>query len=223
MHDMSLNTLDSMVFLNRGDRFEGIPLPVEAQFAPVFGIAVSDFDGDGNEDIAISQNFFEISAAYSRLDAGRGLLLKGNGKGGFVGVPGQESGIKVYGEGRGVAVCDYDHDGRADLVVAQNSNATLLYHNTSAKVGLRVLLRGPPGNRLAIGATVRLQYQDGRLGPVREVHAGGGYWSQDATTEVLGIHGEIDFVIVSWPGWSCQEGSGVSGCPRNTDRVERMK
>jgi len=200
MQDISVNTLDSMVFLNRGDRFEGIPLPVETQFAPVFGIAVSDFDGDGNEDIAISQNFFEISAAYSRLDAGRGLLLKGNGKGGFIAVPGQESGIKVYGAGRGVAVCDYDHDGRADLVVAQNSNATLLYHNTGAKVGLRVLLRGPPGNRLALGAMIRLQYHDDRLGPVREVHAGGGYWSQDATTEVLGIHEEIDFVIVRWPG-----------------------
>ncbi len=32
------NTLDSMIFLNRGDHFEAVSLPVEAQFAPVFGV-----------------------------------------------------------------------------------------------------------------------------------------------------------------------------------------
>src|SRR4029077_2565432 len=49
--ELRARTLDSMVFLNRGDHFEAKPLPIEAQFAPAFGITVADFDGDGFEDI----------------------------------------------------------------------------------------------------------------------------------------------------------------------------
>jgi hypothetical protein len=40
---VSANTLASMAFLNRGDRFEAVPLP-EAQFTPAFAVVVADFD-----------------------------------------------------------------------------------------------------------------------------------------------------------------------------------
>ena len=209
--DMIVNTLDSMVFLNRGDHFEARPLPRETQLAPVFGLAVADFDGDGCEDVVASQNFFAVPPPQSRLDGGRGVLLQGDGQGGFAAMPGQNSGIKIYGEGRGLAVGDFDHDGRTDLAAAQNANATLLYRNTGGKPGLRVLLHGPPGNPLGIGAIVRIQYRDGRLGPVREVHAGGGYWSQDAATVVLGLAGEPQFVLVKWPGGTATKTSIPSG------------
>ncbi len=56
--EVRANTLESMVFLNRGPRFEAKPLPIEAQFAPVFGLAVADFNGDGAEDLFVAQNFF---------------------------------------------------------------------------------------------------------------------------------------------------------------------
>jgi hypothetical protein len=97
-------------------------------------------------------------------------------------------------------LCDYDHDGRVDLAVAQNGSATKLFRNTGGKVGLRILLKGPTGNPQGIGACIRLHYRDGRLSPVREVHAGGGYWSQDAATQVMGLAGDVETVIVKWPG-----------------------
>jgi hypothetical protein len=76
-------TLDSLVLLNRGDHFAARPLPPEAQFAPAFGAAVADFDGDGHEDLFLAQNFFGVEPETSRYDAGRGLLLRGDGTGGF--------------------------------------------------------------------------------------------------------------------------------------------
>src|SRR6185369_16834163 len=58
MQKTEANWLESTVFLNRGDHFEVLPLPIEAQLAPAFGVCVADFDGDGHEDIFLSQNFF---------------------------------------------------------------------------------------------------------------------------------------------------------------------
>ncbi len=191
--------LESTVFLNRGDSFTAVVLPGEAQFAPAFGVSVADVDGDGKEDIFLSQNFFATDGETSRYDAGRGLLLKGDGQGGFASLPGQQSGVEVYGEQRGCALADYDGDGRVDLVVTQNGAETRLYHNVGAKPGLRVRLVGPPGNPQGIGASVRLRFGE-RFGPAREIHAGAGYWSQDSAVPVMGFVDPPDGVWIRWPG-----------------------
>ena len=196
---VSVTTLTSMLFLNRGDHFEMRPLPPEAQLAPAFGVVAADFDGDGAEDVFLSQNFFNVEPQTSRCDAGRGLLLQGDGKGGLRPMPGQESGIAVYGEQRGAAAADYDGDGRVDLVVTQNGTATRLFHNLRAKPGLRVRLAGPPGNPTAIGAVLRLKSGD-RFGPAREIHGGAGYWSQDSPVQVLSVLPGPLTLWVRWPG-----------------------
>jgi enediyne biosynthesis protein E4 len=187
------------VFLNRNGRFEALPLPTEAQFAPTFGVVVADFDGDGREDLFLAQNFFAFRVEDARLDASRGLLLRGDGLGGFAAVPGQLSGIKVYGEQRGAAVADFDKDGRPDLVVTQNGAATKLFRNTSARPGLRVRLMGPPGNPDGVGAVLRVKWASG-WGPARELHAGSGYWSQDSACAVLGTPNPPVAIQVAWPG-----------------------
>jgi enediyne biosynthesis protein E4 len=196
---LEATALSSMVFLNRGNHFEPVLLPPEAQFAPAFGIAVADFDGDGREDLALSQNFFATQPQTPRHDAGRGLLLKGDGTGHFITVPGQDSGIRVYGEQRACASADYDHDGRVDLVLTQNGAATKLFHNTIAKPGITIRLAGRPGNADAIGAVLRLK-SNGRFGPAREIHAGSGFWSQDAAAQVMSAPGAAVEIEVRWPG-----------------------
>ncbi len=212
---LEARTLESMVFLNRGDHLEAQPLPAEARWAPAFGVVVADFDGDGVEDVFLSQNFFAVRPDDWRCDAGRGLLLRGDGRGQLTPVPGQVSGLKIYGEQRGAAVADFDGDARADLVVTQNGNQTRLFRNAAARPGLRVRLRGPPGNGWGIGATVRLRFAD-RLGPVREVRAGSGYWSQDSPTVVLGTPEPPEAVVVRWPGGS----ETVTPVPADTREVE---
>jgi len=198
-NSVAANTLASMLFLNRGSYFEAVPLPSEAQFAPAFAVCVADWDGDGNEDVFLSQNFFATQPDVSRSDAGRGLWLRGDGRGGLTAVPGQESGLRVYGEQRGAAVCDFDRDGRMDLVVAQNGARTILYRNARGQPGLRVRLAGPAGNPAGIGATVRLLSRD-QPGPQRELHAGSGYWSCDSAVQVMSFMGEATQIEVRWPG-----------------------
>jgi hypothetical protein len=197
--ELRANWLETTVLLNRGDHFEARPLPLEAQMAPAFAVCVADFDGDGREDLFLSQNFFATQPEVSRYDAGRGLWLKGDGQGGFQAMPGQVSGLKVYGEQRGAAVCDYDGDGRVDLVVTQNGAETKLYRNAGAKPGLRVRLSGPPGNPRGIGAVIRAGNGE-RLGPARELHAGSGYWSQDSAVQVLCGNPLPTRLWVRWPG-----------------------
>jgi enediyne biosynthesis protein E4 len=188
---------ESTLFLNRSNRFEGRALPIEAQMAPAFAVCVSDFDGDGKDDVFLSQNFSSSQPDVPRYDAGRGLLLRGDGKGSFTAVPGQESGIKVYGEQRGAAACDYDHDGRVDLVVTQNGAETKLYRNRSASAGLRVRLVGPKENTDAVGATIRTTTSTAPI-LTREVQAGSGYWSQNGAVQIFPIHTRQ--VAVRWPG-----------------------
>jgi hypothetical protein len=193
---LEVRTLASTVFLNRGDHFIAKELPPEAQWSPAFGIAVADFDNDGFEDIFLGQNFFAVRPEMQRYDAGRGVLLRGDGTGGLSAL--RDSGIAVYGEQRGAAVCDFDEDGRTDLVVTQNSAATKLYRNNSEKRGVRVRLQGLPGNPDAIGASIRLK--SGNVwGPAREIHAGSGYWSQDSAVQVLGFRGAPQELEIRWP------------------------
>ena len=196
---LGATNMDHMIFLNRGDQFEARSLPLEAQFAPAFYAGVADFDGDGNEDVFLSQNFFATDVATPRHDAGRSLLLLGDGAGGLAPVPGQRSGLIVYGEQRGAAYADFDGDGRLDLAVTQNGAATRLFRNASAIPGLRVRLVGPAGNPTGIGSQIRLRY-GGLDGPVREVQAGSGYWSQNGAVQVLGRAGEPTGLWIRWPG-----------------------
>lgn len=211
---LEANWLETTLFLNRGDHFELGKLPSESQFSPAFGVNVGDADGDGNEDIFLSQNFFATQPQTSRSDAGRGLWLRGDGKGRFLALQSQESGIKIDGEQRGSALCDYDHDGRVDLVVTQNGAQTRLYHNRGGKRGLRVRLHGTAGNPDGIGAVIRLKF-GGEWGAAREAHGGSGYWSQDSPVQVMGTPEMPAEIQIRWPGGK----TTTAGIPRGAKSV----
>ena len=199
-HQVQAVTLASTIFLNRSNHFEAIELPRDAQLAPAFAVTVADFDGDGEEDVFLSQNFFATQPELSRLDAGRGLLLRGQGNGQFETVPGNQSGLLIYGEQRAAAAADFNHDGRVDLAVTQNGAATNLFENTDARPGLRVRLNAGPSNPLGIGAALRLVFKNGKMGALREIHAGSGYWSQDSAVQVISSSEPPTAIWIRWPG-----------------------
>ena len=205
MRFIEASAFDSMVFLNRGDFFEVHPLPIEAQFAPVFGLDTGDVNGDGHIDVVLTQNAWSLASTSGRQDAGNALLLLGQGNGNFRAVPPQISGLSVYGQGRGLALCDYDHDGRLDLAAAQNNGTTRLYHNQTERSGLRVQLKGAPNNRAAIGAQVRLTFADNPPGPVHEIRLGNGCRSQNPSAVILGSSHTPAGIEIRWPNGTVEQ------------------
>lgn len=199
-----ITTLQHTLFLNTGNGFTARTLPEYAQFSTAFHPAVADFDNDGNEDLFLSQNLFPFPTYIPRQDAGRGLLLLGDGTGNFEIKKGQETGIKVYGEQRAAAVSDFNRDGKTDLVVTQNEGATKLYKNQAEHAGIRIRLEGPSSNRDAVGSAVRLVFGDGSKGPLREIQSGSGYWAQRSYTQVLGYESNPVSVEVHWFDGSSQ-------------------
>src|SRR5206468_3099905 len=148
----------------------------------------------------LSQNCFGTASDLTRDDGGRGLWLRGSGTGTFTPVDGDVSGIKVYGEQRGAALGDFNHDGRVDVAVSQNNGPTKFYLNQRGQRGPRVVLQAGPGNPEGVGAQMRVVYGAGRLGPCRTVQAGSGYWSQDGATQVLGCAEAPVALWIRWPG-----------------------
>jgi hypothetical protein len=172
--------------------------------APAFGLVAADFDGDGLEDLFLSQNFFATEIETPRCAAGQGLILLGDGHGGFRSLTSRESGIAIDGDQRGTAAADFDGDGCLDLAVGQNRGPTKLFHNAAAKPGLRIRLQGPEWNPFSAGAAVRLRDGD-RYGPIHEVCVGSGYWSQDSATLVLSSAPSTTHLWIRWPGGRTNE------------------
>ena len=177
-----MTTLESGVLWNDGaGRFEFRALPVLAQSAPCFGVAVDDFDGDGAPDLCLAQNFSDARLDTGAMAGGIGLVLKGDAKGGFRPVWPGESGLLVPGDGRAIATLDLNGDQQPDCVIAQNNGPLLAFEGRPALAGvpLEIRLHGARGNRAAVGARVSLIQNDRPL-QTFEVSAGAGYLSQSS-------------------------------------------
>nr|MBI1229558.1 RNA-binding protein [Cytophagales bacterium] len=78
------------------------PLPIQAQFAPVFSILAHDADGDGNKDLILGGNIEAARLRFGKYDANFGIFLRGDGKGGFTYVPQVKSGLNIQGDIRSI-------------------------------------------------------------------------------------------------------------------------
>jgi hypothetical protein len=98
---LAANQLRSCYLRNDGSgKFTMIPLPAAAQVSALNGMVADDFDGDGNLDVLINGNDFATDVAIGRYDALNGLLLKGDGAGGFKPLTILQSGIYIPGDGK---------------------------------------------------------------------------------------------------------------------------
>jgi len=96
-------TFASALVRNNGDgSFTLVPLPREAQIAPIYGILAADLEGRGKTDLLVAGNFDGFKPEIGRMHAGYGLLWRGDGKGDFTPMPVQQSGFFVPGQARDI-------------------------------------------------------------------------------------------------------------------------
>jgi enediyne biosynthesis protein E4 len=112
---------NSVALAGTDGRFTLASLPREAQFSPVYGTIVRDFDGDGKVDILLGGNFLGAPPMLGRSDASYGLLLHGAGNGTFSPVDMTRSGVMIRGEVRHMQPVRRA-DGRITVVVARNND-----------------------------------------------------------------------------------------------------
>ena len=87
----------SVIINNRNRTFTRMALPLEAQLSSMYGIAIDDFDQDGNIDIIMGGNFYQSKPEVGIYDASYSCVLKGNGKGDFKALVPQKSGVMIKG------------------------------------------------------------------------------------------------------------------------------
>jgi enediyne biosynthesis protein E4 len=108
-----------------GGTFTLVPLPREAQLAPVFGILAQDVDNDGKTDLLTGGNLDEVKLDIGAMHASYGLVLRGDGRGTFTPVPTTESGFFVPGQTRDIQRIR-TRDGTV-YVVTRNNDRPLLF------------------------------------------------------------------------------------------------
>ncbi|MDH3369246.1 MAG: VCBS repeat-containing protein, partial [Gemmatimonadota bacterium] len=123
-------TFATTLVRNNGDgSFTRVPLPLEAQLAPVYGILAAELDGDGTLDLLLAGNFDGVEPKIGRMSASYGLFLRGDGSGGFTPVRTSESGFLVPGQAR-----DIQRIGtrQGDLyVVTRNDDRPLIFRTAA--------------------------------------------------------------------------------------------
>jgi len=160
------------------------------------GVALGDYDNDGDLDICVTQ-VYDIPFAYS-------FLWTNNGDETFSDVTESES-VRVW-NGWAPTWCDFDRDGDLDLAQYGSDNYPIsalmvhLYRNErSPSNWFEILLKGEDCNKAAIGAVARLWYAGGQL--IRQVEGGTGNSCQNSLGLEFGLgsHGLIDSVQILWP------------------------
>src|SRR5213078_3803626 len=127
-------TFATALVRNNGDgSFTLVPLPPEAQLAPVYGILALDADGGGKPDFLLAGNFDGVQPEIGRMSASYGLVLRDEGAGRFTPVPAAQSGFFVAGQARDIQRV---RTRRGDLYVVTRNNDRPLIFRPSSPVSL---------------------------------------------------------------------------------------
>lgn len=123
---LTVEQTQTAFFSNDGHgNFSMKALPVMAQLSPVFGITVTDLNGDGKKDLFMAGNFFGLKPQTGRLDAGYGTTLINGGNQHFTYIKPKESGLFVKGEARDIATIKSAGGGNYILVSMNNEKMYL--------------------------------------------------------------------------------------------------
>lgn len=134
-------------------KFRMHELPLLAQVAPVNGMLVDDVNNDGNLDVLMIGNDYGNEVFSGRYDAFNGLILLGDGNGGFDPVRSYDSGFLVPGDAKSMAIV-HDLNGFPLYLSSQNRGKLKIHQSLSIN-----------GNYLKVPQnihTVVLEFENGK-------------------------------------------------------------
>lgn len=110
-------------------------------------------------------------------------------------------GLADTGDGRGLAIADFDNDGDLDVYISNQGQDSVYYRNEvgNRRNWLQVELEGTNCNRNAIGTRVTVAAGDSKQ--IREMDGGNGNHSQSPYRMHFGLNklAKIDYIEIRWP------------------------
>jgi hypothetical protein len=169
-----------------------------------WGLKFFDYDNDGLVDLFLANGHPDdmIDQYSQQVRYKEPLLLFHHDGTKLVNVSAQAGpAFQASFPARGLAVGDYNNDGRIDVLVGNNGGAPLLLKNNAGEGNhwLGVKLQGTSCNRDAVGATITWSFGDARRSRFKS--SGGSYLSAHDVREVLGagLSPKIDWIEIKWP------------------------
>ncbi len=169
-----------------------------------WGLKFFDYDNDGFVDLFLANGHpDDMIENYSQQVHYKEPLLLFHSDGTKLTNVSDQAG-PVFGKtfpARGLAVGDFDNDGRIDVLIGNNGGRPALLKN-NAGIGnhwVGVRLQGTACNRDAVGATIT--WSANGVTRSRYKSNGGSYLSSHDMREVLGLGaaGKVDWVEIKWP------------------------
>ena len=119
LNHLFVNEFKSIIFLNNRDgSFSVKDLPLITQSSVIRDIQTLDYNSDNNLDLLLLGNMSSVSPYFGSFDSNYGILLEGNGTGGFNYVDQLESGLKIRGDVVKILTLD---ENRTNFIIAKNS------------------------------------------------------------------------------------------------------
>ncbi len=164
--------LQSSFIRNMGNgKFVVEALPDAAQLAPIYGMMAGDWNADGHLDALCVGNDYGMEVTTGHCDALNGLLLLGDGKGGFTHCSLQQSGFYVPGDAKSLVQLG-NAKGELYLVAGQNRGPLQVFA-TPSMIGTKLL------DYTQNDARAEVKLANGKL-LVYELYHGAGFLSQSA-------------------------------------------
>ncbi|MBC8116216.1 MAG: CRTAC1 family protein [Candidatus Saccharimonas sp.] len=166
-----------------------------------FGTVCGDFDGDGDEDIAVANGHVIHHPKNAPVKQEPLVLLNDHKKRLVRATFPEGTYLATPHTGRGLATGDLDNDGDLDLLFVNTNEPAAVLLNSGSPSGrwLKLQLVGTASNREAIGARCVIRTSDGTQ--LRHRYGGGSYLSSSDRVVHFGIaNGAIlESIEIHWP------------------------